>query len=187
MKLKNIFTTIFCAALILSGCTAAAPATSSDSSTAHSANLANPFVNCKDESEAADIAGFSFYVPELYGEEYGEKLYPDKWVQAIEGEMIQVCFLWEDEQILFRKGKGEADISGDYNEYTDVQTILLTDMENVGDTLITVKGLGDGDYRLATWTNGGYSYSISSTVPQTPDWLADMATEILYEDNNGSM
>ena len=53
-----------------------------------------------------------------------------------------------------RKAPGTDDVSGDYNEYSDVKTIL------VGGLSVTLKGEG-GAYVFAVWSADGYSYSLS--------------------------
>ena len=56
--------------------------------------------------------------------------------------------------LLFPKGIGSGDISGDYNSYQQTQTI---DIQNVE---IVLKG-EQGIYRLAIWQKDGYAYSLS--------------------------
>lgn len=116
--------------------------------------IANPFVDCDSLDAAAEIAGFELTLPEALDG------YPNRTVQAIENNLIQVFCADGDmaqsdtEYILLRKGVGSEDISGDYNEYTSV-----TEQDVDGKT-VTLKGDGSIIY-LATWTDGDYSYSVS--------------------------
>ena len=116
--------------------------------------IANPFVDCESLDAAAEIAGFDFTVPETV------EGYPDRMIQAIANDLIQVFCTTGDmaqsdtEYILLRKGVGTEDISGDYNEYASVTE------EDVNGRTVTLKGDGEQVY-LATWTDGGYSYSVS--------------------------
>ena len=124
--------------------------------------IANPFVDCESLDAAAEIAGFAISVPE------NVEGYPNRAVQAIRNDLIQVFFATGDmaqsdtEYILLRKGVGSEDISGDYNEYTSV-----TEQEVDGKT-VTLKGDGSIIY-LATWTDGDYSYSVSFSDGADPD------------------
>ena len=61
-----------------------------------------------------------------------------------------------------RKARGSEDISGDYNQYDDIAET------KVGDNTVTIKGSG-GEFSLALWVSGDYSYSVSveSGIPET--------------------
>lgn len=61
-------------------------------------------------------------------------------------------------QVMFRKGTGDEDISGDYNAYGKEEAL------SVSGCTITLKGNDDG-CSLATWTDGTYAYSISVASP----------------------
>lgn len=77
-----------------------------------------------------------------------------------DGNLIEVIYdrgnpddSWEAYRV--RKGQGAGDVSGDYDDYAEVSE------EHLGDVTMTLKGEG-GKVMLATWTDGGYSYSISA-------------------------
>ena len=117
-----------------------------------STQIPNPFVEVKNLDEASKIAGFSLEVPETY-EDYKQQV-----IQAIENDMIEVIYLEEEsgyEGLRIRKAKGTDDISGDYNEYRNVETV------KVGDYDVTEKG-DEGNIFIATWTDGTYSYAIDT-------------------------
>ena len=117
-----------------------------------STQLPNPFVEVKNLDEASKIAGFTLEVPETY-EDYKQQV-----IQAIENDMIEVIYLEEEsgyEGLRIRKAKGTDDISGDYNEYRNVETV------KVGDYDVTEKG-DEGNIFIATWTDGTYSYAIDT-------------------------
>ena len=117
-----------------------------------STQIPNPFVEVKNLDEASKIAGFSLEVPETY-EDYKKQV-----IQAIENDMIEVIYLEEEsgyEGLRIRKAKGTDDISGDYNEYRNVETV------KVGDYDVTEKG-DEGKIFIATWTDGTYSYAIDT-------------------------
>ena len=117
-----------------------------------STQIPNPFVEVKNLDEASKIAGFTLEVPETY-EDYKQQV-----IQAIENDMIEVIYLEEEsgyEGLRIRKAKGTDDISGDYNEYRNVETV------KVGDYDVTEKG-DEGNNFIATWTDGTYSYAIDT-------------------------
>jgi len=58
------------------------------------------------------------------------------------------------EGLRIRKANGTDDISGDYNEYKEVNVVKVGELE------VTEKG-NDGNISIATWTDGTYSYSIN--------------------------
>ena len=114
-----------------------------------STQIPNPFVEVKNLDEASKIAGFTLEVPETY-EDYKKQV-----IQAIENDMIEVIYFndTDNEGLRIRKAKGTDDISGDYNEYKNVETV------KVGDYDVTEKSDGKNIF-VATWTDGTYSYAI---------------------------
>ena len=115
-----------------------------------SVGVPNPFVEVKTLDEAYKIAGFTLSVPTTY-EDYKKQV-----IQAIENDMIEVIYIEEEsgyEGLRIRKAKGTDDISGDYNEYKNVETV------KVGDYDVTEKSDGKNIF-VATWTDGTYSYAI---------------------------
>ena len=54
-----------------------------------------------------------------------------------------------------RQSPGSSDNSGDYNEYSEVETM------DAGGVEVTIKGNGDG-ISLALWADGGYTYAVSA-------------------------
>ena len=71
--------------------------------------------------------------------------------------MIEVIYFndTDNEGLRIRKAKGTDDISGDYNEYKNVETV------KVGDYDVTEKG-DEGNIFIVTWTDGTYSYAIDT-------------------------
>ena len=134
-----------------------------------STQIPNPFVEVKNLDEASKIAGFSLEVPETY-EDYKKQV-----IQAIEDDMIEVIYYDENsehEGLRIRKAKGTDDISGDYNEYKDVEIV------KVGDFEITEKG-SEGSISVATWNDGTYSYAIDvAEASLTKDTIANLVSNI---------
>lgn len=112
----------------------------------------NPFIEVKTLDEASKIAGFTLSAPESF-EEYKKIV-----IQAIENDMIEIIYLDEEtdfEGLRIRKAKGTDDISGDYNEYKNIEIVKVRDYE------VTEKSDG-GNIFVATWTDGTYSYAINA-------------------------
>lgn len=101
--------------------------------------LPNPFISCDSVEEAARLAGFKVVLPKV----------PDK-LEVVKGTMIQAFYGENGKDMLIRKARGDADISGDYNHYAQVES---TDK-------ITLKGKKDVFF-LAVWARDGYAFSIS--------------------------
>ena len=83
-------------------------------------------------------------------------------------ELAEIDYTGEGKTACYRKAAGTEDCSGDYNVYTDV-----TEFEEIG---MTVMLKGDaGQYTLAIWPDGSYSYSLSlSDGLSLSDWQALM-------------
>ena len=111
----------------------------------------NPYEIVDTLDEASKIAGFNLSVPATYGD------YKKQVIQAIEDDMIEVIYFndTDNEGLRIRKAIGTDDISGDYNEYKDVETV------KVGDVEVTEKG-SDGDIAVVIWNDGTYSYAIDA-------------------------
>ena len=69
-------------------------------------------------------------------------------------ETAQVTYRSGDASVIFRKARGNEDVSGDYNQYADVRE------EQIGSVTVTLKG-NDGAYALALWQKDGFSYALS--------------------------
>lgn len=114
--------------------------------------MPNPWTDYKTLKEAEDAAGYSFSVPESIGE------YKQTIIQAMGQEIIQVFFETgeqSDAVILIRKGTGSDDISGDFNTYKETEQVDINGYQ------VTEQG-NDGQVMLATWTDAGYTYSVST-------------------------
>jgi len=129
--------------------------------------VANPWVDCSTLEEAADLAGFEIEVPRRIDG------YSHTFIQAIETEMIQVFYSDKDldddsaSVVLIRKGVGEEDISGDYNEYTEGEAVELHGVE------VTLKG-NDGKVNNASWMQDGFSYNINADAGLTKDQIVEL-------------
>ena len=128
----------------------------------------NPYEIVDTLDEASKIAGFTLSVPASY-EDYKKQV-----IQAIEDDMIEVIYFndTDSEGLRIRKAKGTDDISGDYNEYKDVEIV------KVGDFEITEKG-SEGSISVATWNDGTYSYAIDvAEASLTKDTITNLISNI---------
>lgn len=74
-----------------------------------------------------------------------------------------------DDAIYIRKGSGTDDISGDYNSYSESKKV------SVGSYNVTMKG-DNGTVSLVTWTDGEFSYAVS-----TPKMSEEFVTAIIKQ------
>lgn len=69
-------------------------------------------------------------------------------------DLAEITYDGEGQTIVYRKGKGSEDISGDYNAYSQVTEIIIAN------NTVTLKG-NDTGYCLAIWSDGDYAYSVA--------------------------
>ena len=120
------------------------------------ADMINPVSEYETLSAAQRAAGVEIEIPE------GPEGYPVTCYHAIKNiGLLEIVYLdgpanSEDskEGYRIRKQAGEADISGDYNEYSEIM-----EQEVEGGRIVTLKG-NDGAIYCMTWTDGGYSYAV---------------------------
>ena len=118
------------------------------------AQIANPYVDYETLADAAKAAGFDLTAPETVDGYSGEKS-----IQVVDNRIIQILYTDDNDNYLFvRKEAGAADISGDYNSYSEVNTV------SVGEYSVTLKG-NDGTVSTAVWTINGYSYAVIARAP----------------------
>ena len=77
----------------------------------------------------------------------------------------------EDETARIRKAPGANDVSGNYNEYAETETV------DVDGGSVTMKG-EDGFVKLAVWTNGDYSYVLSVESGLSQNDMAALVSNI---------
>jgi len=130
--------------------------------------IANPFIDCANLEEAAGIAGFSMTAPEIIAG------YEKPSITAIEADMIQLYYDSLAGNTIIRKGLSSvsgADISGDYNEYSNLTTTT------VNGATVTLKGNAGIIYN-AIWTVDGYSYCVSSTIGFTQSIVESIVAQV---------
>lgn len=117
--------------------------------------IPSPFIPFETLAEAEKLAGFSVILPVKLREGYTQKA-----IEAIENEMLQIIFENGEDMLVIRKAKGSDDISGDYNEYSENETMT------VGSLQVSTKG-NSGKVNTATWVNGEYTYAVTVDSGET--------------------
>ncbi|MCM1430742.1 MAG: hypothetical protein NC121_17975 [Blautia sp.] len=127
----------------------------------------NPFTEHKTLTDAEKEAGFGFNVPGAI-QDFDECVYrSDK-----DNGMLEVIFKNGDEEICFRKAVGGDNPSGNYNKFSETDTV---DADGV---TVTMKGDG-GKVKLAVWSSDGYAYSIDSTTAITKAAMTDYVKAVM--------
>ncbi|MBD9025826.1 MAG: hypothetical protein EGR09_02980 [Clostridiales bacterium] len=129
-----------------------------------SAQMPNPFVEYKTVDEAQKVLPFSAVVPS------NVKGYELENVSVMSNEMLQLIYKNGDKEITYRVEKGSDDISGDYNEYKDIKTVKVGDVE--------VKLRKSEETMSTIWTNGDLTFSLYSNGNLTEKDITDIISSI---------
>ena len=127
--------------------------------------IPNPFVSYETLADAARAAGFEMDAPDTV------KSYDETSFQVMNNQMVQVIFSNADSRLIIRKASGDEDISGDYNVYTKTQEV------DVNGISVTMKG-NDETVQLATWTDKGYTYAVTSGTAMTLETMTDLVSQV---------
>lgn len=127
----------------------------------------NPFMDFDTLAEAEKQTGFYITLPDAIGGS-DNKIY-----RTMNNEMIEVIYVsGDDESGRVRKARGSEDISGDYNEYAETENV------SVGGVDVLLKG-DAGLVKLALWTNGGYTYSVSAEAGVSADEMTALVSAVV--------
>lgn len=127
--------------------------------------VSNPFVEVSNIKEVESLVGFTITVPDKVLD------YKDKRISVIENEMIDITYTKKKSKLTVRKGIGTVDISGDYNNYSDIK-------ENTIDGVtVTTRG-NDNLIFNATWNNDNYTYAIVSNTGIDSGDIVNLVKEI---------
>ena len=161
--MKRLFAVIMMLLTVLS---LAACGGSTDSDEPDVIGMPNPFTDFDTLAEAEKKTGLDITLPDAIGSS-DKRIY-----RAMNDEMIEVIYMnGEDETGRVRKARGSEDISGDYNEYAETETV------SVGGLDVLLKG-DVGLVKLAVWTNDGYAYSVSSEAGMTADEMMVLVSAV---------
>lgn len=109
--------------------------------------ISNPFIDCKTLEEAANLTGFTLNAPKVINE------YELDNISVMDYNMIEVIYRNGESRLSIRKAFGSEDISGDWNEYEEIKTIEVKDVQ------VTTRG-ANGSVGSAIWTDEKFTYSI---------------------------
>ena len=167
---RREFTVLAAAALLLILAFTLAPGLLRPAEDPGQEQVTNPFVTYQSLEEAQEAAGFTLPVPESFEGAARRE------IAVIDGRIIDVTYLdGEDNRVLtIRKGTGEEDISGDYNEYPQED---VTELEGLS---VTVRGDGKRIF-LALWQEEGYSYAVSFDKGGTQDQLKEIMKTVMRQ------
>lgn len=142
--MKKISVFVLCTIMVLSTVACGSKITEKD------VDVPDPFIDCETLENAEQLAGFEISLPEKMPEGFTLNA-----IRAIEKDLIEIDYINGDDKIYIRKAKGNEDISGDYNEYKENNTI------EIGKLNVKMRG-NDGMINVATWNDGDYSYAIGA-------------------------
>lgn len=146
-------------AMIVSGCAASG---NTDQAEPSFDGMPNPFTEVSDLKGAAELAGFPV--------SFDGKCDGHSIIRVIKGSLVEIiCQRGDDELYRVRKGAGTLDVSGDYNEYRNKEE------KKAGERAITLKGNDGKSWSLASWHDGGYSYSVSPSSPMSGKDILSLA------------
>lgn len=98
---------------------------------------------------------------------------------AIDKDLAEINYSGEENSLTYRKSVGTEDNSGDYNVYDYSGEIEINKIK------VAVKGEAES-LKLAFWTDGKYSYSISLDKAVTQKEMKDLITEATEKEKSGS-
>ena len=135
------------------------------------AQQSNPFVACESLDEASGISGFDMSAPESISN------YPNKVIEAIENDKIQVTYSNDTDSIQIRKAIGSEECSGDYSNYKDNDELEIEGLS------VSLRG-SESKANVATWANNNYSYSIVSTNALDKVQISDIVGTVNGDDSD---
>lgn len=140
-----------CSALLavsLAACSQPAASDAASTAASDTTQIPNPWTECATLADAAALTGYDFTVPDSVDG------YTDISITVLTDEQLtEVQYTAGNDRLCLRKAPGSDDISGDYNQYAESNTV------DVDGRSVTLQG-SDGQVQLATWQDGGYTYSI---------------------------
>lgn len=128
--------------------------------------IPSPFTDYETLEEAISAVGFDFTIPDSI-DGYGVRT-----LQVLgESSMIQAIYENETSNLCIRKEVGSEDVSGDYNNYSQVSE------KAVDGRTVTMKGENDR-IMVALWTEGGYTYSVGTGAGMDTDSMTALIATI---------
>lgn len=116
--------------------------------------MVNPIIEYDTIEEAKEKCEFEIQIPTGLTDGYEIES-----ICIINNELLEIVYKQEENELVYRQGKGQEDVSGDYTDYADSKRI------EVGMNSIDLFGEGK-TINLAKWTDEKYSYSLNINIGQ---------------------
>lgn len=113
----------------------------------------NPLISYNSIEALSEDLPFELYTPTALPEEYTLK---GKYI--LFDRAAELSYFNGSEKIIFRMMKGNYDLSGDWNVYSDIITVSGNNYQ-----LVTLKG-EDGLYKLAIWRDDKNTFALKTSV-----------------------
>jgi len=128
--------------------------------------LVNPTKDVSSINELKTDLPFELEIPTKLPKEYTLDS-----TSIISGTLAQIEYISKNDSITFRMTPGNEDISGDYNNYSKEDKITIDGIE------VTIKG-DDRLYKVITWNNDNFSYSLTTTAGLSEDIIHEIIRNI---------
>lgn len=150
-KWRYLSTLAACAAIVLLCVTVLPEILNTNQPNEDNVAIGNEIIECEDITELSKYAGFE--MNELTDIPFDIIDHTYAWCFD---EMAQIEYVGNSNTITYRVAESGEDISGDYNDYSQIQE------EMIQNNTVTIKGNRDKAY-VAVWQSGEYSYAICSS------------------------
>lgn len=130
--------------------------------------IANPFTEHKTIDNANKVLSFDAKVPSNIPSGYKVD-----YISTMSNDFLQIGYKDGDNEILYRMAKGSDDISGDYNEYKNIES------KKVGDYSFIIRGNESDKAANLLWTDGKYTYSLYANPEVGTDALMSIADTVV--------
>lgn len=129
---------------------------------------ASPYVDYNSVDELKENVNINAKIPDKI------KNYKSYSYSVAFSNMVEIQYSSGSENILYRLEKGEVaeDISGDYNNYENIQKLIVNSTE------VTIKGNED-TYKVAIWYKNGVNYSLSSEQGLKIEDIQNLINELM--------
>lgn len=129
---------------------------------------ASPYVDYNSVDELKENVNINAKMPDKI------KNYKSYSYSVAFSNMVEIQYSSGSENILYRLEKGEVaeDISGDYNNYENIQKLIVNSTE------VTIKGNED-TYKVAIWYKNGVNYSLSSEQGLKIEDIQNLINELM--------
>lgn len=122
--------------------------------------------NMSSVAEIEQKLGYDIKVPNYLPDDYKTDS-----LSAPFGEFAEITYTNETDTLYYRTAKSSEDISGDYNEYTDIETVTINNND------VTIKG-NDNLYHNASWFSDDEAFSVYSDNGIAKDTMIDIVKSV---------